>query len=167
MIYTDGIWCQIHFLSCDLKACDFMAGPKPMRTEFGIHQRLESCEAHHHSKSHQVWLENSWEKWIYRLGQETVGYRYWDIIGQGWNFMSSLSQLISKLQTVCVGDQTWPSRPKPANSFVPPHPTGWGHEWTCCCVVCRLQQTGSVSGRPCLVEKQVWSLTQFFSVSFL
>ena len=21
----------------------FMAGPKPMRTEFGIHQRLESC----------------------------------------------------------------------------------------------------------------------------
>ena len=22
----------------------FMAGPKPMRTEFGIHQRLESCE---------------------------------------------------------------------------------------------------------------------------
>ena len=23
----------------------FMAGPKPMRTEFGIDQRLESCEA--------------------------------------------------------------------------------------------------------------------------
>ena len=22
----------------------FMAGPKPMRTEFGIHHRLESCE---------------------------------------------------------------------------------------------------------------------------
>ena len=22
----------------------FMAGPKPMRTEFGIHQRLESCD---------------------------------------------------------------------------------------------------------------------------
>ena len=24
----------------------FMAGPKPMRTEFGIHQRLESCGDH-------------------------------------------------------------------------------------------------------------------------
>ena len=23
----------------------FMAGPKPMRTEFGIHHRLESCDA--------------------------------------------------------------------------------------------------------------------------
>ena len=24
----------------------FMVGPKPMRTEFGIHQRLESCDGH-------------------------------------------------------------------------------------------------------------------------
>ena len=23
----------------------FMAGPKPMRTDFGIHQRLESCDS--------------------------------------------------------------------------------------------------------------------------
>ena len=27
----------------------FMAGPKPMRTEFGIHLRLESCEGRYQS----------------------------------------------------------------------------------------------------------------------
>ena len=28
---------------CSLDEPVFMAGPKPMRTEFGIHHRLESC----------------------------------------------------------------------------------------------------------------------------
>ena len=31
----------------------FMAGPKPMQTEFGIHQRLESCEMYLKQKARQ------------------------------------------------------------------------------------------------------------------
>ena len=32
----------------------FMAGPKPMRTEFGIHLRLESCEVSTNSTGSKV-----------------------------------------------------------------------------------------------------------------
>ena len=35
----------------------FMAGPKPMRTEFGIHYRLESCEE-------DFIAERYWVRWM-------------------------------------------------------------------------------------------------------
>ena len=37
----------------------FMAGPKPMRTEFGIHQRLESCDSDKHYSYGLLFSEHS------------------------------------------------------------------------------------------------------------
>ena len=45
----------------------FMAGPKPMRTEFGIHLRLEGCEATYYSQ-------------IKVLGS-THMHRLWGVVG--------------------------------------------------------------------------------------
>ena len=38
----------------------FMAGPKPMRTEFGIHHRLESCVSDYKYLDYIVVVGNHW-----------------------------------------------------------------------------------------------------------
>ena len=45
---------------CGLDEPVFMAGPKPMRTEYGIHQRLESCADHkNHDELFSVLAKNT------------------------------------------------------------------------------------------------------------